>query len=133
MGYGNEFYWSSLFNTSDSKQGTLDSDSFEKFKDMPMVFILTLFSGALIRRDIFDSLGYFKDNMPYNFFMEFIMRASYKGYDIRVANEINYIHTVNRPFSFDVLNKVSNIGEKQVKQFIEKLEGEYRKTDKANK
>ena len=89
LGFTNESVWAMKFS---EKLGILDNNTLLNYQNYQL-------SGAVIKKEFFDSVGLLKPSMKLTFIYEFLLRATYNDAQVMTIPKIGYKHANMREFS----------------------------------
>lgn len=103
--FANEIALSNFFT---DEQGVISLECLEDYMDFNV-------TGAVIRTEVYISVGGLKKSLKIASWYEFLMRIAHNSYTIRVVPRIGYYHTIDREGSYMV----------KVQEDLQKGEGEW--------
>jgi len=118
IGFTNEALWAMGFS---EELGFLDNNTALKYQNFQV-------SGAIIRKESFDSIGGLKPSIKLTFNYEFILRATYNDVVIMTIPKVGYKHTnqrVNSLFWNYKFKPEMRIGQDEAKFWIDLSKKEY--------
>lgn len=103
----NETVWSQQFVGENGEMGYLNLNLLKQYSDFKL-------SGAVIKKDVFNTIGKYKTKIQLTFMYEFLLRALNNGCVIYSIPKIGYKHLNSRENSmFDVYSKTMSIEERK--------------------
>lgn len=122
IGYLNEAAWANGFSDA---IGTVDAESISDY------FTFN-FTGSIIKKDDFLSIGGLKESIKMTFWYEFALRALKYGLTIFVIPKVGYLHTINRQDSLSG-SYVKSMTEEEATWWVDLAKKEYFYKEDRNK
>ena len=117
LGFTNESVWAMKFS---EKLGILDNNTLLNYQNYQL-------SGAVIKKEFFESVGLLKSSMRLTFIYEFLLRATYNDAQVMTIPKIGYKHANMREFSlfWDYKNGSEPLKPEEANFWVEQAKKEY--------